>query len=83
MTKAVDGDVEPGICNVVEHNFSINENAEHVKAVYPTLDINHANHNVRMKDMTTALPCRIWAQVPLSNVAFADELVDFKSHLSF
>lgn len=83
VTKAVDGGVEPGVYNVVEHNFSINEIAEHVKAVYPTLDVIHANHNVRMKDMKTALPCRIWTQVPPPEVSFADELLDFKSHFSF
>ncbi len=83
VTKAVDGSVEPGIYNVVEHNFSINEIADQVKAVYPSLDVIHANHNVRMKDMTTALPCRIWSQVPLRKASFADELLDFKSHFSF
>lgn len=82
-TKAVDGGVQPGIYNVVEHNFSINEIANKVQAIYPALNIIHANYNIRMKDMITALPCSIWNQVALPSVSFEAELLDFKSHFSF
>ena len=82
-TKAVDGGVVPGIYNVVEHNLSINEIASKVQALYPGLDIIHANFNIRMKDMTTALPCRIYEQVPTSSVTLEEEILGFKSRFSF
>ncbi len=82
-TKAVDGSVIPGIYNVVEHNLSINEIAGKVQALYPGLDIIHANFNIRMKDMITALPCRIYEQVPPSRSTIEEELLGFKSHFSF
>lgn len=82
-TAAVDGKVANGIYNVVEHNLTINEVAAAVKEIYPGLDIIHANYNLRMKDMITALPCRIWEQVALPQASFAGELQEFKTHFSF
>src|SRR5688572_20717421 len=51
IAKLVDGNTETGIYNLVEHNQTINEIAEAIKTLYPRLDIIHANHNVRMKDI--------------------------------
>lgn len=82
-TAAVDGQVSTGIYNVVEHNLTINDVASSVKELYPGLDIIHANYNIRMKDIITALPCRIWDQVSLQAISFADELGEFKTHFSF
>jgi UDP-glucose 4-epimerase len=82
-TQAIDGGIRPGIYNVVEHNYSINAIANHIQAIYPSLDIIHANYNLRMKDMITSLPCRIWSQVALPTITFKEELLDFKSHFSF
>ena len=82
-TKAVDGQVASGIYNVVEHNLTINEIASKVQALYPGLDIIYANFNIKMKDMVTALPSRIWSQVHLNPATFEQELVQFKSHFSF
>lgn len=81
--KAVDGKVKPGIYNVVEHNLSINEIAGKVQSLYPELDIIYANFNIRMKDVLTALPCRICSQVPPTLATFEEELLEFKSHFSF
>lgn len=83
VTKAVDGYVTPGVYNVVEHNMSINEIASRIRVLYPKLDIIHANFNIRMKDVITALPCRICDQVPPSGSTFEEELLAFKSHFSF
>jgi UDP-glucose 4-epimerase len=82
-TSAVDGKVAPGVYNVVEHNLTINDIASRIKELYPGLDIIHANYNIRMKDIITALPCRIWQQVQPEPTAFAEELLAFKSHFSF
>ena len=82
-TAAVDGQVANGIYNVVEHNLTINEVAAAVKEIYPGLDIIHANYNLRMKDMITALPCRICEQIALPQASFAGELQEFKTHFPF
>jgi UDP-glucose 4-epimerase len=79
----INGSVETGIYNLVEHNQTINQIAESIKSTYSDLDLIYANHNVRMKDVLTALPCRIWSQIDLPQRSFMDELIDFKSHFSF
>jgi UDP-glucose 4-epimerase len=83
IVRVADGKVQPGIYNLVEHNFSINQVTDAIKSIYPKLDIIHANYNIRMKDVITSLPCRIWNSIPLSSRTFEEELQDFKRHFSF
>lgn len=83
IVQILKGGIQPGIYNVVEHNQTINEIAETIKIMYPKLDIIHANHNIRMKDVLTMTPCRIWSMVPLPVKTFEEELVEFKEHFSF
>jgi len=81
--RIIDGKIKTGIYNVVEHNMSINQVASELKSLYPKLDVIHANHNIRMKDVLTSLPCTIWDQIPLPSRSFNEELHDFKLHFSF
>ena len=83
VVKLIDGNVTPGIYNLVEHNQTINEIAEAIRTMYPRLDIIHANHNIRMKDIITHTPCRIWQDIPLQQVGLREELLVFKKHFSF
>ncbi len=83
ITQTLDGRLDPGIYNLVEHNLTINELTSAIRELYPGLDVIHANYNLRMKDVMTSLPCRIWSYVSLPERSFPDELVDFKSHFSF
>jgi UDP-glucose 4-epimerase len=83
LVRIIDGNITPGIYNLVEHNLSINQVATTIQSLYPELDIIHANFNIRMKDVLTQLPCPIWYQIPLPNRDFKEELADFKSHFSF
>jgi UDP-glucose 4-epimerase len=83
IVQLIEGQVEPGIYNLVEHNQTINDIAEAIKTLYPRLDLIYANHNVRMKDVLTATPCRIWSKVSLPVRSFKEELLAFKTHFSF
>ncbi len=83
VVRVIDGDITTGTYNLVEHNQTINEIASSIQTLYPHLDIIHANHNIRMKDVLTAIPCKIWSQISLPNRPLKDELLDFKTHFSF
>jgi len=83
IVRIIDGNVVPGTYNLVEYNLSINEIAARIKSLYPDLDIIHANHNIRMKDVLTSLPCTIWSQLNLPERSLDEELSDFKAHFSF
>ncbi|HUR31053.1 MAG TPA: hypothetical protein VMZ69_06445, partial [Saprospiraceae bacterium] len=79
----INENLQTGIYNLVEHNQTINQIAEAIKSTYPDLDLIYANHNIRMKDVLTVLPCKIWSQIALPHRSFMDELVEFNSHFSF
>lgn len=83
VSRIVAGDIPTGIYNLVEHIQTINEIAEVIKKLYPRLDLIYANHNIRMKDVLTATPCRIWSHILLPPKPFSEELLDFKTHFSF
>ncbi|MEO6133448.1 MAG: SDR family oxidoreductase [Saprospiraceae bacterium] len=83
IVRIIDGNITPGTYNLVEHNLSINEIVSQIHSLYPQLDIIHANHNIRMKDVLTEVPCPIWSQMTLSGRPLHEELSDFKSHFSF
>jgi hypothetical protein len=67
----------------VEHNFTINEVASQIQALYPGLDLIPANFKIRMKDVMTLLPCRIWSHIPLPSLSFQEEIQAFKNQFSF
>ena len=83
IVRVVDGSLEPDTFNLVEHNFSINDITSRIQKIYPKLDIIHANYNIRMKDVITELPCKIWDKIVLPKRSFDEELTDFKNHFSF
>ncbi len=83
ISALIEGVVEPGTYNLVEHNLTINDIAGKIRDLYPNLDLIQANYNLRMKDVITALPCRLTENIPLPDRSFADELLDFKQHFSF
>jgi UDP-glucose 4-epimerase len=83
LVRVIDGQLSPGIYNLVEHNLSINDVVATIKDLYPGLDTIHANYNIRMKDILTEVPCRIWSDIHLPVKGFEDELADFKKQFSF
>ena len=83
IVHVVDGKARPGIYNLVEHNYSINDLSAAIKTLYPSLDIIHANYNIRMKDVITNLPCTLWSAIPLPARSFEEELKEFRDHFSF
>ncbi len=83
IVRIIDGDIIPGTYNLVEHIQTINEIADMIKTLYPRLDLIYANHNIRMKDVLTATPCKIWSQILLPPKPFKEELLDFKTRFSF
>ncbi len=83
VVRIIDGNIGPGTYNLVEHNLSINAIASEIHDLYPKLDVIHANHNIRMKDVLTAVPCTIWSQIALPVRSMHEELSDFKGHFSF
>lgn len=83
LHKAIDGDIPPGIYNLAEHNLSINEIANTLKQIYPELETIHVNHNIRLRDVKTAIPTKLGEYITLPNTSLVEELMDFKNQFSF
>lgn len=83
VAQAIDARLAPGTYNVVEHNFSINEIVDHIRAIYPKLETIRVNFSIRMRDVRISIPCAIWSLIPLPATSLADELQDFRQHFSF
>ncbi|MDX1476090.1 MAG: NAD-dependent epimerase/dehydratase [Saprospiraceae bacterium] len=83
IVGAINDKYPPGLYNAVEHNLSINEVAAEVRTLYPGLDSIHVNYSLKLRDVRTAVPCRIFDHVALPEQSFHDELVAFKESFSF
>lgn len=79
----VAGQVRPGVYNVVEHNFSVNQIVAYIKHLYPDLEVLNINPNVPMPRVSVKTPAKIWQQVPLPNPSFLEELQAFKGAFAF
>lgn len=84
IVGAVDAKFEPGLYNVVEHEFSVNELADRIGRIYPGLEVIHVNHNLRPLDLKVEMPGRLNSTFDcMKGASFDEELRDFKSRFSF
>lgn len=83
IVGAIDGLIPPGLYNAVEHNMSVNTLAQNVRELYPGLESIHVNYNIRMRDVSTKLPCKVFEHVQLPEVTLREELMVFKESFSF
>ncbi|MBI3142399.1 MAG: SDR family oxidoreductase [Bacteroidetes bacterium] len=77
------GLVLPGVYNVLEHNYSVNQIVAYIKHLYQALEVLSINPNVPMPRVSVKTPARIWQQVPLPDRSFLEELQDFKAAFAF
>ena len=76
-------DVPGGTYNAVEHNFSINEIVDHIQEIYPELEMLYINQNMRMREISIKVPCKLHSYVDIGKKGFLEELKEFKEHFSF
>jgi UDP-glucose 4-epimerase len=83
IQEAIMDQYPAGVYNVVEHNLSINQVAEQIKQLYPSLEYIHVNYNVKLRDIQTEIPCKVFDYVDIPRRSLEDELLGFKSEFSF
>lgn len=81
LASIVSGEATPGVANLVEDNFSVNEVVEAVRELYPELEVIFINHNLKLRELSV-LP-----QNPVDHAASLERLktrlADFKTHFTF
>jgi hypothetical protein len=63
--------------------MTINEVNRVVHEIYPELETIHVNHNIKLRDVQTALPSKIHEYITMPNTSLNEELMDFKNQFSF
>ena len=83
IVECINGNLEAGLYNAVEHNYSINAIAEAIRTLYPSLENIHVNYNLKLRDVRAKLPCKIFDHIELQKISLVDELKSFKKEFSF
>ena len=84
MSSMLNGGPSPGIYNLAEYNFSINDIVEELKKnISQNLSISLFNQNIRMRDVLIDENEKQLLDLIKENKDFLEELKDFKSSFSF
>lgn len=83
MGSLIEGNQVPGVYNIAEHNFSINQVTEQIQALYPEMDIVYSSQNMPMRSLELKLPCSILIDAGITNRTFEEELKEMKERFSF
>ncbi len=83
LARLVQDTVPTGTYNLGEHNLSVMDIAEAIKEVYPDLEMININHQMKMKNQSLAIPCRITELIPWTAKSLSEELSAFRASFSF
>ena len=73
----------PGVYNIGEYNFTINEVTSKIHTIYPDMDIVYSSQNMPMRTLELQLPCSILTELENSSTSFLAELKEIKERFAF
>lgn len=76
-------DLESGIYNLAEHNFSINDILLSVKVLYPDLETIMINPNMPRHNIALEIPSKLWSRLRMPEISLLDEFQAFQAVFSF
>lgn len=71
-------DVPTGIYNLAEHNLTVNDIADILKDLYPSLERLYINQHLQMRELQVATPVAITKYLPLPERTILSELETFR-----
>ncbi len=75
--------IAPGVYNVAEYNFTINEVVERIRGQYPDLEIVHSSQNMPMRTLQVEIPCSLMQHMDITETSFDDELKEIHNQFAF
>lgn len=75
--------VESGVYNFAEHNFSINDILLSVKVLYPELETINVNPNMPRRNISLVLPTPLWEALQIPNINLLSEFQAFQAVFAF
>ena len=76
-------DLPPGTYNLVDRNMTINEIADVVKEIYPSLEILFINQHLTMRELMVLQDDRLNPVITREDISFKDEMLSFKERFAF
>lgn len=83
LRQLLSSDLDSGVYNLAEHNFSINDILLSIKVLYPELETININPNMPRRNISLALPCKLWSKLNIPNISLLDEVQVFQSVFAF
>ena len=74
-------DVKPGIYNLVENTFTVNDVVDELKFIYPELEMVFVNQSVEMRSLN--VKPNTWYKSDINKDVLRNDLKDFKSRFRF
>ena len=74
---------KPGIYNLAEHNFSVNDLLDGLREIYPELEYIYVNQNIRLRDVMIDKNDNELLKSLNVKKDFVEELKEFKDSFSF
>lgn len=83
LRQLMTAEVESGIYNFAEHNFSINDILLSVKVLYPELETINVNPNMPRRNISLVLPTPLWEKLQIPNINLLNEFQAFQAVFAF
>lgn len=83
ISELIGGTQLPGVYNVAEHNFTINQVTDQIQSLYPKMDVVYSSQNMPMRSLELALPCRIMSELNIPSIPFSEELDNMQQRFAF
>ncbi len=83
LAELLHGNVPPRTWNFAEHNLSVLEILDLIRALYPTLEYRFVNPEFHLRSQVVETPAKIWPQMHLPEVPILEEFRAFKACFSF
>ena len=83
LRQLLTADIETGVHNLAEHNFSINDVLIAVKELYPKLETININPNMPRRNVSINLPTALWEQLHIPDIDLLQELQAFPAAFAF
>jgi UDP-glucose 4-epimerase len=80
---AITNTIKPGVYNIVESSYSVNDIVATLKEIYPNLELTYLTQNIKMRSLKVKPDSRISDLNTFKETNLKNDLTEFKTYFSF
>jgi len=80
---AINNTIKPGVYNIVESSYSVNDIVVTLKEIYPNLELTYLTQNIKMRSLKVKSDSRISDLNTFKETNLKNDLTEFKTYFSF